>query len=334
MKYREIDRENQSSLKKILDSPQAYLKSKKPRDESKTPEHFIFGDILDMMICGEKDEFDEKYLVVKDEIKCSDSIKEVIETFFDRTKDFLIPITSHPVRELLLTICESQGYGQSWKEDTVIAKLEKEGGPYYKFLCDTVGKIPVSDSEYAKVVNCLASLKASEFTAPYMKRIKGQEFFDKLVVQFEYAGVEMKGELDRVIIDHNVKTVQPIDFKSTGKSNYGFQYDFWKFRYDFQAGTYYYGLRVQPDIKALVDKGYTLLPFLYIVAEKESINSPFVFEITDDVLRIGLYGGTRSNGKVMEGLAHAIERLKWHTKNDKWDYPKEHEIDGKLKIEI
>ena len=334
MKYREIDKENQSSLKKILDSPKAYLKSKKPRKDEDNPDHFIFGDILDMMICGEKDEFDEKYLVVKDEIKCSDSIKEVIEIFFDRTKGAPASTIFHSARDLLLKICKEVGYGQSWKEDTVISKLEKEGGPYYKFLCDAIGKIPVSDLEYAKVINCVASLKASEFTAPYMKRIKGQEFFSKLVIQFEYAGVEMKGELDRVIIDHNVRTIQPIDFKSTGKSNYGFQYDFWKFRYDFQAGTYYYGLRVQPDIKALVDKGYTLLPFLYIVAEKESINSPFVFEITDDVLRIGLYGGTRSNGKVMEGLAHAIERLKWHTKNDKWDYPKEHEIDGKLKIEI
>jgi hypothetical protein len=56
------------------------------------------------------------------------------------------------------------------------------------------------------------ALIADKFTNPYVKAGKEIEFLNRFVIQFEYEGVNIKGELDRVIINHKQKTVTPLDF--------------------------------------------------------------------------------------------------------------------------
>jgi len=55
MEYRTIDKLNQSLLKKILKSPQAYLRAKEKykEDDDVTPEHYIFGNAVEASILWE-----------------------------------------------------------------------------------------------------------------------------------------------------------------------------------------------------------------------------------------------------------------------------------------
>ena len=80
MGYQEIDKENQSCLKRILTSPQAYLEAKKRQQEKEevVADHFIFGTVVDIMLTGSKDEFDEKFVKIPDETKCSEAVKAII----------------------------------------------------------------------------------------------------------------------------------------------------------------------------------------------------------------------------------------------------------------
>ena len=140
--------------------------------------------------------------------------------------------------------------------------------------------------------------------------------------------------MDKVFIDHTAKTITPIDYKTTGTSVDSFNYDFWRFRYDFQAAFYWTGLSLDPEIVKLREKGYKLLHFMYIVVERDSNNSPLIFRVPNAVTSIGWLGGTISNGKKLEGVTQALERYAFHNHNNKWDKPKEAYKKGFIDIQI
>lgn len=332
MSYREMQGLNQSSLKKILISPQEYLKAINKQDEEATPEHFLFGTVVDIMLTGSKDEFDEKFVKIPDETKCSDAVKAIIDEVSLRCPT---GTGLEQCRNTILDFCNNNNYQSNWKDDTRIDKIIKEGSEYFDLLKSIAGKTPITESEYAKAVNAVMALKADKYTQMYTKKQKDVEYWDKFIVCFGYEGEEIKGELDRVAINHKTKTITPIDFKTTGKSILGFNYDFWQFRYDFQAAVYTYGLQRHSDVINLLAKGYKLNNFLYIVVEKSLIHNPMIFEVHKAITKIGWEGGKLSNGRNLDGFVQAVQRYQFATKNEAWNYSQEYyENEGKLFIEI
>jgi hypothetical protein len=336
MSYREMRGLNQSSLKKILVSPQEYLKAVNKQEEEATPEHFLFGTVVDIMLTGSKDEFDEKFVKIPDETKCSEAVKKIVdEVAGDILMSNVIEYSLDNYRNKILEYCNYNNYQGNWKDDTRIDKIIKEGSEYFDLLKSIAGKTSITESEYAKAVNAVMALKADKYTQMYTRKQKDVEYWDKFIICFGYEGEEIKGELDRVAINHKTKTITPIDFKTTGKSILGFNYDFWQFRYDFQAAVYTYGLQRHSDVINLLGQGYTLNNFLYIVVEKSLIHNPMIFEVHRAITKIGWEGGKLRNGKDLDGFIQAIQRYQFATKNDAWDYSQEYyENEGKLFIEI
>lgn len=336
MEYREIDALNQSILKKILESPQEFLKAKRRQEtrEESTGDHFLFGSIVDLMLTGSKKEFDAKYAVIDDETSCSEAVKAIVDgVFLDyldlEDNDFL---SLESLKDSVLQHCKYQNYQAKWKDETRINKIIELGSDYFEVLKTTKGKTVVSQTEYAKAVNCKAALQVDQFTREFVveKSKPNREFLDKFIIKFEWKGYNIKGELDRVIIDHDAKTITPIDFKTTGKSINSFVSDFWYYRYDFQAAVYHRGIMLSDNelIDKLIEDGYRLKDFLYIVVEKNLSNPPMVFTISPRVLDVGFSGGTLSNGKQLDGFEQAIMRYEFAMNNDAWHYPMEYYDNG------
>lgn len=336
MGYQEIDKENQSCLKRILTSPQAYLEAKKRQQEKEevVADHFIFGTVVDIMLTGSKDEFDEKFVKIPDETKCSDTVKKIIDEVFAHNEE---GVSIESLRDSILVACNNVGYQSNWKDDTRVDKIIKEGNDYFDLLASLKGRTPITESEYAKALNCVMSLKSDEYTKQYVVA-KGQpnvEFWDKFIIEFDYEGVQIKGELDRVVINHNTKKIIPIDFKTSGKPILSFPYEFLTYRYDFQAATYERGLYEHPTVITLLRDGYHIENFLYIVVEKDLRSNPMVFEVTQDLIKLGYEGGETSRGLKYEGFKQAIERLQYAQENDAWLYPMEYyKQKGRLKLEL
>ena len=332
--YRSMEGTNQSSLKKILTYPSLYVQAKKKSEdkEESEAEHFIFGRVVDLLITGQRDEFEENFVKIPDETKCSDAVKVIIDELFNR-----IRLTE--IRDIeeysagLLIIARENKYRDNYKDETLVATIIKEGNAYFELLRTTVGKTPITETEYAKAVNCMMAWKSDEFTKKYCVKEKGVEFWDKVIVKFKENGRQIKGELDRVVVNHNYKTITPIDFKTTGQPIYFFNNDFWKYRYDIQAMVYHRGLLHHPEINKLIDDGYKLLNFKYIVVEKDLIHRPVVFNVTPEVLFTGLEGGERSSWK-LEGFRKALERLDFAEENNAWDFPMEYYKKGELDIRL
>lgn len=331
--YRDISGVNQSSLKKLLFSPQSYLKAVEAQqnpDESKES-HFVFGSVLDIMLVGNKEEFDNKFIKVSDEVSCSETVQAIVKNVYDYVSN-IIEISGDDLQdfdqysEQILKYAREAGYQNNYKDETLVNTVVKQGAEYFKTLRLIGKKTPVSATDYSKAVNCKAALLSDPFTALYVnkKNAKNTDFLDRFVVQFTYEGVEIKGELDRVVVRHDTKIIIPIDFKSTGKSVYDFKNDFFKYRYDFQAATYRQGLYNHPDIIKLLNDGYQIASFLFIVVEKDLQNPPLVFAVSPEVEAIGLTGGITSRGQELEGFHQAIQRYKYHTEENVWEYPVEY----------
>lgn len=338
MEYRDIKKLNQSILKKILISPKEYLKAKEKQEngEQSIAPHFVFGSVVDIMLVGSKDEFEEKFVKIPDESKCSESVKAIVDGVF--AEMVALEANAGVVdRNVILKHCNNAGYYNNWKDDTRIDKILVDGKDYFELLKTTAGKTTITNTEYARALSCVMALKSDEFTKPYVdkKHNKNVEFWDKFVIEFNYKGFDLKGELDRVAINHSTKTITPIDFKTTGKPITGFEYEFFTYRYDFQAAVYAWGLCQHPEIKKLINANYIIQDFLYIVVETNLINDPMIFSVNADVIQIGFHGGTLSSGRTLEGFNGALNRLQYALDNSAWKFPMEYYLyGGKLNIKV
>ena len=333
--YQTISALNQSTLKKILISPQEYIKAKErqlAKDES-TEQHFVFGSLVDSLLTETKQDFDNKYAVVPDDTGVSETIAKIVKGVYDDMYE-KTPTNLEDYPGEILKHCNYELYQSRWKDETRFKKIVEQGSKYFDILKKCGTKTIVTESEYAKAVNCVMALRSDKFTGPYCQKKSSEdhiEIIDKHVVQFKYSGLEFKGEIDRIIVDHKNQTITPIDFKTTGKSVLNFENSFWHFRYDFQAAVYDLGLHLDKSerLQKYYQNGYSINRFLYIVVETYLNNNPMVFEITKTVLEVGIKGN-----KEYEGFNKAIERYKYATENDAWDYPMEYYKQGKNVISV
>jgi hypothetical protein len=276
--YRTLQGMNQSLLKEILKSPQAFLKTQKRYAEpgNSEEEHFVFGSMVDHLLT-ESTPLEDKFYFME-ATKASDAIKAIVKDIFD----FVLETYSNPIKDLnevedkdILQIIKYHGYQNKWKDDTKVAAIRRDGDDYFKSLLASNGKIIVPVEEKNKAIICKAALLSDPITKKYFTVEKGEiEIIYKFVLEYEFNGIPMKGEMDMVVINHTTRTIIPIDIKTVGDSVYSFPYNFWRYRYDFQAASYRVGLEKCKKGVEWLSKGYTISAFTFIVVEKECINPP------------------------------------------------------------
>lgn len=351
--YKTISALNQSTLKQILISPRAYVEAKErqiARVES-TEQHFMFGSLVDIMLTESREYFDKKYAVIPDDTGVSETIAKIVKGIYDSAVDedklYDADIKHTPTNledypEQILRHCDYELYQSRWKDETRINKIVEQGSKYFDILKKCGTKTIITESEYAKAVNCVMALRSDKHTSKYCQKKSNDpdiEIIDKHVIVFEHDDLEFKGELDRVIVNHKDKTIIPIDFKTTSKSVLNFEKSFWHFRYDFQAAVYTLGLSLDKSdrLKSYYEDGYSFKPMLYIVVETFLKNPPMVFEISREIINTGLYGNVDKVPKInenLEGFYQAIKRFKYATEYDAWDYPMEYDTKGKTTIRL
>jgi hypothetical protein len=337
--YKEVEGIGQSTLKQILKSPQAFLKAKeKGYDEEDKAEHFVFGSMVDHLLL--EDSPLEDHYHIMDAPKITDAIKAIVKDLYGL---YLTAYVQKPAATLadifdkdIAQIVKYHNFYSNRKPETNIKTIREQGAEYFKSLVAAGTKTIVPREEYAKAVTCKAAVLSDPFVGEYFKNKKRYTLYKKVVISYTFREVRCKGEIDLVIIDHQKLCIIPVDIKTIGDSVYRFLYNFWKLRYDIQAASYVSGLQKGSNlINKYLEKGYGVSPFNFWVIDKEAKTNCFVYEAGHkDIYPFGMYGGVRSNGQKLEGFTDAIDRYLWHTKEDKWDYPREYyQNGGKLMIE-
>ena len=270
------------SIFNVINEPEMYFEEKK---------HFLIGDGVDIQLTRSIEEFNNKFHISNVQNKPSDTIKSIVNEVYDRVR--LIDgieigfITDHPT--MILISCNNHDYQIRWNEDTRINKI-CEAWEYWEDLKASEGKQVLSQEENDLISQIVMSIRTNPTTSKYFETSKDIEILDQLAIYFSYCGIDCKALLDRVIVDHKNKTIQPIDFKTMGDQTIYFPKSLRQRKYNIQAAFYTEALKyfIERDDKTLQD--YKILPFKFIVESTVNPGKPLVFTCSNELLFMGRWG--------------------------------------------
>lgn len=193
---------------------------------------------------------------------------------------------------------EVSGYQPRWGLKAVKEHLD----PYVAYYeLKVSGKEIVSSVDWNDAVEMASAIHNNE----YLKDIFGENISDDIEYVYQaqfkknicideeamlFADVKIMPDL--MVVNHNQKTIQPVDLKSSSMPGYQFAEHFVKMRYDLQAQTYVDVLQeVINDIPEYKD--YLILPYLFVdVSRVDKVPVAFEYDPRSESQINGLTLGT------------------------------------------
>lgn len=303
MNYRNHPAISQSRLKRIINHPKSYRENKPLQGAS-----LSMGSLVDCLVLT-PDEFNDTFYLSK-ELEVPSAIKEIWKSYYKECETF----NNFDVNdESLLLTARNLDYRSKNKDEVVLQHVKKHE-EYFQAMVDSNGKIIISQTDLDQAEQIKQSLLTNQFTSHIFEETTDTqlEIYWKMN---DYPNLEFKSLLDMCTFNHDNKTIQPRDLKTTGESTRNFKKSIYRFRYDFQAAFYTFALHyAYPE--------YTILPFEFIVESTKFVGSPMIYRLSEYSLKIGAFGG-QVDGVEYKGFIQCLNDLMWHTKEDKWDYPRE-----------
>lgn len=248
-----------------------------------------FGSVVDTILTGGYEEFEEKYFVGKFP-QISDSILKVVKFLHDNYSDCatlkVIPT------ERIIEATELLSYQLNWKPETRAKVLREKGDEYYCNLAEAGDRIVISADTYKEASAAVDILKTSEATKEYFRdKIFDRDIEDFYQLKFKATldNVDYRCMADLLRVNHEHKTVTPIDLKTSSKPEWDFFKSFLDWSYHIQARLYWRIIRHNMD-KDPYFKDFKLNPYLFIVVNKSTL-TPLVWEFEDTAKMGALYYG-------------------------------------------
>ena len=323
---------SQSQLKLLLGpDPSIFNTIQEPDLYFEEKKHFIIGNGVDIQLTRPIEEFNQKFHISNLQNKPSDTIKSIVNQVYDRVKETYPNIeTIQNYNNAILDACNDHNYQPNWKTETRIAKII-EAWEYWEDLKAAEGKVVLSQEENDLISQIVMSIRTNPTTSKYFETSKDVEILDQLAIYFSYCDIDCKALLDRVIVDHKNKTIQPIDFKTMGDQTLYFPKSLRQRRYDIQAAFYMQAL-FQWCIQQDKYLDYKILNFKFIVESTVNPGNPLVFTCSSELLDIGKNGRqpyklcdkpyisseyiTYMKFDEIKGFHQLIEDYKWYMENE------------------
>jgi hypothetical protein len=319
---------NQSKLKLLSISAQAFQEVKEPEMFFEEKEHFVIGKGVDDLITMGQEYFDENYHI-SDITKPSDTIMSIVQQVFQSKE------SDNWFDQNLLPAIEAHNYQPNWKPDTKITKVSVEGETYWNELLQSENKQILSKEQILKIDSIANQILEHRFTKDYFKLDEFTDIYYQLPIYFTVDNIECKALLDMVIVHHRLKTIIPVDIKTIGDYTKFFDYQCLRRRYDIQASWYMQALFNWRDINY---ERYSVKTFKFIVASTTKQCDPVIFDATNNFINAGKYGSSKvryyylnsGSGELEEsatetyGWKKLLKIYNWHNQNG-WD--KDYEIE-------
>jgi hypothetical protein len=341
--YRQKDGLNFSSIKTFADKGvgvfyKEYILGEKKDYESNA---LAIGNMIDDIIltyAGDVElfhqHFEEKY-AMSDVVKSSAQAFVLADVLFDSmmetAKDGVITADFEYTFKEAFDKVQAMGKYKGKVVADGLVDFNKVAKSYYDKKISSVGKIMVDLKTLTIAEEVSARLLTDNFTAGVFKSEKAA-LIPKVVVEFEYMGLKCKSELDGVQINHEEKTINGVDLKST-YDNESFDYMYVRNKYYLQQAFYTIALKSWMIAEGLDD--YTVLPFKFIVADTSANKRrPLIYQLNSVDLTNGMNGFTINNSNYV-GLITLIKDIKWHIDMDVWNCGKEaYENNGVVNLSI
>lgn len=322
MNYREIKAINNSLLSVYEDDYSAFVAhwvGNQPLP-GKSDESLTMGSIVDTLLT-KPEEYDSKYITFSGDTPSSTT---QMFTFCVKLADCYDPI-------LGLEACYQVAYDaagiKSPKLEGHIAKFEPYK-PFVDFLIQSKDKTPITKDQALKASRIVEQLKSNPYTKDFANA-SGDGVYNQLELYRTWGTsrgtrLRLKGAIDRVLISHKKKTVQPIDFKTSYNVN-DFKSSYYKYRY-YRQGSYYTML-----LKGWLNEqgfgDYEVLPFIFVVCSTSG-GQHWLYRMTQGDIVSAQTGGETTWGYKVKGWQEILEEIVYCTENKEWVYPYECQINN------
>jgi hypothetical protein len=212
------------------------------------------------------------------------------------------------------------------KMDAVLGKfIGSDAEVYYKEIREVRAKhlTVVTTQEIANAEKIVTELKTNPVTADVVNLVSDSRYsvYNQLQVEgYEIFGHKFKSMMDKVVVDHEEKTVQVYDLKCTWSvENFYSEYYLYRRAY-IQGYLYHQGITSWAFLMGYSD--YTILFPQFIVCDSTNYANPLIYAMSNANMQ-DAYAGFEYKGRQYPGVKQLIEDLKWALENDKWNISRE-----------
>lgn len=341
------DRLSYSSIKKFDNDRKAFYREmilgEKPRE--KTTISKTMGSLVHMYLAEQK--FEDKFHLMS-AIEPKGQMLLLTNNLYDRAMKSVIinEEGQHVINEkfevLFIDAVNETKYDTDMKEVNFKGKdMEKiiglfsdsDAEIYYKEMLENIGKEVVSVAMDKKAEDISNKLRGHSYTYEIANARTGGdiEVFNELAILFEHEGVPYKSLVDKLIVDHVLKTIQPIDWK-TSWDNEEPKYAYLKFGYYLQGTMYDMAINAWRKEHNL--EGYTVLPMKFVFCDTGGWADPVVLTLSMADILAG-WNGFTLRGYKYRGLKELMDDIAWHVETQNWATGKAiYEKKGELLLDL
>lgn len=240
--------------------------------EKKESESLLFGSLVDTLLTGTQEEFNERFFVA-DFDKLKPSEVTVVRALFDRYHTDYNSLDRIPDADLL-AIANEVGYGKGWRDSTRITGM-KNCAEYYNLLILAETKTVVDNATYQQALAAVEALRTSPSTRDYFAQDNPfNDRFERLYqgkFRATFDGLQYSCMADLIVVDHEKKIIYPCDLKTSSHKEYEFMESFIHWNYDIQAREYAAILKDTLS-KDEYFKDFTIMPYRFIVVNRENLD--------------------------------------------------------------
>jgi hypothetical protein len=247
--------------------------------------------------------------------ECTDDNGNVTRTFEDISKDAYV---------------ES---GFKIKYDAVISKfIGSDAEIFYNEIrkVRSMNLTVVTAEDVSNAEKIVEELRNNPVTKDVVNLVSSSRYsvFNQLQVEgYEIDGHQFKSMMDKVVVDHDAKTIQVYDLKCTWSvENFLEEYYLYRRAY-IQAYLYNqaaYKFRDDTELST-----YDVLPPKFIVCDSTNYYNPLIYTLSDKDLE-NAYNGFTYKNREYKGVSELIKDLKWALENNVWNISRENSINNGL----
>jgi hypothetical protein len=227
-----------------------------------------------------------------------------------------------PMNELLEAAYRDSGF--KIKYEAVINKfVGSEAEIYYNEIrrVRTLNLTVINTMEVSIAEKIVEQLRINSTTGPIVNLVNSSryEVIDQMQIEgYEIDGHQFKSMLDKVVIDHKEKTIQPYDLKCTWSvENFYEEYYLYRRAY-IQAYLYYHAMLHLVKNEDSPYYGYTVERLRFIVCDSTNYYQPLIYTL-ENFDMLAAYNGFLHKGRTYPGVQELIEALKWCKETNTWN---------------
>jgi hypothetical protein len=323
--YRAVVMDSSSSLKDFSQDRKKYYKKyflgEKVEDKDSSAANM--GRIVETLLM-EPHLFDEKFYMSSCASTPTGLMLDFVEALYKHTRDATDEDgkVTRPMNELLEDAYKDSGF--KIKYEAVVNKfIGSDSEIYYNEIrkVRTMNLTVINTMEVSVAEKIVEQLRINSTTAPIVNLTNSSRY--EVINQMQVEGYEIDGHpfksmLDKVVIDHKEKTIQPYDLKCTWSvENFYEEYYLYRRAY-IQAYLYYHAMLSLSWDENSTYYGYKVEYLKFIVCDSTNYYQPLIYTLDEGDMN-DAYKGFLHKGRTYPGVKDLIAALKWCVSTNTWN---------------